>query len=104
MPFSPSRRTLPALIVAAILAIMSPGIARATPFGDPGEARGLVRKILDGATGWVRTFLTPVWQATGSGLDPNGGPTPNGDTGSGLDPDGRPTSNSDSGSGLDPNG
>lgn len=104
MSFSPSRRTLAALTVAAILALTSPGIAQAMPFGDPGESRGLVQKLLDGAAGWVRTFLVPLWQANGSGLDPNGGPTPNGDNGSGLDPSGRPTSSGDSGSGLDPNG
>ena len=104
MPISPSRRILAVLSVAALLALASPGVARALPLDPAGESRGFLQQLLDGAAGWIRIFLTPVWQATGSGLDPSGGPNPNGDNGSGLDPDGRPTPNSDNGSGLDPNG
>jgi len=104
MLLSPSRRTLAALSVTAILALVSPGIARARPFSDAGEARGLVQQFLDGAAGWVQSFLAPLWQANGGGLDPSGTPDPIGDNGSGLDSDGGPTSNDDNGSGLDPNG
>jgi hypothetical protein len=98
MPLSPSRRTLAVLSVAALLALASPGVARALPLDAAGESRGFVQQLLDGAADWVRTFLAPMWQANGSGLDPNG------DTGSGLDPNGRPPSNGDNGSGLDPDG
>lgn len=92
MLLSPSRRTLAVLTVAALLALASPGTARALPVDGPGEPRGLVQQLLDGAAGWVRSLLAPLWQ------------TDEGDTGSGLDPDGRPTSDGDTGSGLDPNG
>ncbi|MFP5284756.1 MAG: hypothetical protein ACLGI9_03365 [Thermoanaerobaculia bacterium] len=93
MLLSPSRRrTLAVLTVAALLALASPGAARALPVDGPGEPRGLIQQLLDGAAGWVRSFLAPLWQAD------------EGDTGSGLDPDGRPTSSGDNGSGLDPNG
>ena len=104
MPLSPSRRALAVLTVAAILALASPGVVRALPLDSPGESRGFVQQLLDGAAGWVRTFLAPLWQANGSGLDPSGRPNPNGDTGSGLDPNGKPTSNGDGGSGIDPDG
>jgi hypothetical protein len=94
MPLSPSRRTLAVLSVAAILALASPGVVRALPLDAAGESRGFVQQLLDGAAGWVRTFLAPLWQAdegdTGSGLDPDGRSTSSGDTGSGLDPNGRP--------------
>ena len=94
MPLSPSRRALAVLTVAALLALASPGIARALPIDGPGEPRGLVQQLLDGAAAWVQSFLVPLWQAdegdNGSGLDPNGRPTSSGDTGSGLDPNGRP--------------
>ena len=88
MPLSPSRRTLAVLTVAALLALASPGVARALPLDTPRESRGFIQQLLDGAASWARTFLTPLWQATGSGLDPDGKPTSNGDTGSGLDPHG----------------
>ena len=94
MPLSPSRRTLAAVAVAAVLLLSSPAAVRALPFEGPGEPRGLA--------GWLLAFLSPLWEANGSGLDPSG--NPNGDTGSGLDPNGRPTSNGDNGSGLDPDG
>ena len=94
MPLSPSRRTLAVLTVAALLALSSPGIARALPLDSPRESRGLVQQLFDGAAGWVRTFLVPLWQAdegdTRQTIDPNGRPTSNDDNGSGLDPDGRP--------------
>ncbi len=90
MPLSPSRHTLAVLTVAALLALASPGVARALPLDPAGESRGFIQQLLDGAAGWVRTFVVPLWQATGSGLDPSGGPNPNGDSGSGLDPNGRP--------------
>lgn len=94
MPLSPSRRILAVLTVAALLALASPGVARALPLDAAGESRGFVQQLLDGAAGWVRTFLAPVWQANGSDgrgtLDPDGRPTSNDDTGSGLDPNGRP--------------
>ena len=92
MPLFPSRRTLAALTVAALLALASPGIARALPVDGPGEDRDFVQQFLDGAAGWVRSFLAPLWQAD------------EGDGRGGLDPDGRPTSNNENGSGLDPNG
>jgi hypothetical protein len=104
MLLSPSRRTLAVLTVAALLALASPGVARALPLDPAGESRGFAQQFLNAAAGWVRTFLAPVWQATGSGLDPSGSPSSNGDNGSGLDPNGKPTSNGDTGSGLDPNG
>lgn len=94
MPPSPSRRALAVLTLAALLALSSPGIARAQPIDRAGEPRGFIQQFLDGAAAWVQSFLVPLWQAgegdNGSGLDPNGRPTSSGDTGSGLDPDGRP--------------
>lgn len=90
MPLSPSRRTLAVLTVAALLALASPGIARALPIDRPGEPRSFAQQFFDSATRWALSFLPPLWQATGSGLDPSGKPTSNVDTGSGLDPDGRP--------------
>lgn len=94
MPLFLSRRTLAVLTVAALLALVSPGTARALPLDRPGESRGFVQELLDGAAEWARSFLAPLWQAdkgdTGSGLDPNGRPTSSGDAGSGLNPDGRP--------------
>lgn len=92
MPLSPSRRTLAAVAVTAALFLSSPAV-RALPIEEPGASRGIVQEVLREAAGWVRTFLSPLWQATGSGLDPSGKPSPpqtDGDAGSGLNPDGRP--------------
>jgi hypothetical protein len=78
-----SRRTLAALAVAATL------------------ATGFFERTLALFTEWPQHLLS-LWEATGSGLDPDGATTSS-DRGSSLDPDGA-TTNDDRGSSLDPNG
>lgn len=67
-----SRRSLAALALAAIL--FSGFFERAFA-------------LLARFSGWPQG-LSSLWEANGSSLDPNGGPTSNGDRGSSLDPNG----------------
>jgi hypothetical protein len=96
-----SRRTLVTLTMAATLTLASPAVARSLPTPNLEASRSPVQQLLQGAVGWVHSLLAPLWDETGSGLDPDGAPTT--DTGSGLDPSGSQTDD-DTGSGLDPNG
>jgi hypothetical protein len=88
MSLVPSRRTLAALIVAAILASVFPRSAQALPVLGPRAHPGLVEQALARVTEWSQALFSVLWEATGSGLDPDGA-SANGDNGSGLDPDGR---------------
>jgi hypothetical protein len=50
-------------------------------------------------------FLSSVWSETGSRIDPNGAPAPQGDEGSHIDPNGGClTPHGDEGSHIDPDG
>jgi hypothetical protein len=49
-------------------------------------------------------FLASIWSESGSHIDPNGDPAPQGDEGSRIDPNGATASHSDEGPELDPNG
>lgn len=118
MPFFVSRRTLAALTAATLIAVASPGIAGAAPLGHPGETRGFVQQLFDGAAAWAESFLAPLWQREGNGFDPHGNPSGRtynrGDhrglhgaweeEGNGFDPHGDPRPTGDAGWGLDPEG
>lgn len=96
MSLAPSRRALAALTVATTLSLSMPGIAQALPSPDREEPRGFLQQILAGPAGWVQSFLI-LWEANGSGLDPDGAPTNQADPTAGQ-------ADSDAGSSLDPSG
>lgn len=94
MSLVPSCRALAVLALAATLS--SPAIARPMPSPDREEPRSFLQQVLDGPAGWVRPLAT-LWGASGSGLDPSGAPTNQGDPTDGQ-------ADSDAGSSLDPSG
>lgn len=83
-----SRRTLAALAIAASLVSVFPRSAQALPILGPRDHPGLIEQALTRVTEWSHSLFSVLWEATGSGLDPDGATT-NGDRGSSLDPDGR---------------
>lgn len=94
MSLVPSFRALAVLTLAATLS--APAIAQPLPSPAREEPGGFLQQILAGPAGWVQSFLI-LWEANGSGLDPDGAPTNQDDPTAGQ-------ADSDAGSGLDPNG
>lgn len=106
MSHAPLRRRLPALLVAASLALV-PAAAQARPLDGtpehpaaltlPGQAVALFGNL------WH--LLTSLWGKSGPSIDPDGSPAPTSPTpdnsGPSIDPDGSP---GDGGGSIDPNG
>jgi hypothetical protein len=86
-------RNVRSIAFALLLVFVSASAAQALPLGDARES-GLVSRMLS----WIGTLLspelTPIWEAEGSQMDPNGLPknnnssAPTTDEGSQMDPNG----------------
>ncbi len=93
-------RALAALVLLAALALPSTASPQTRPAAGKKAPAVAVRTAEAGLFHRLWSLLTPIWGATGSGLDPDGRGTPTGtpangtaspagDTGSGLDPNGK---------------
>jgi hypothetical protein len=88
------RRAVFGLLTLLALTFLSPTLATARPLQAEQAARPAAERAEAGFgfLAQVRGFLSLLWAANGSGLDPDGAHTTSGttgDNGSGLDPNGR---------------
>ena len=86
-------RNVRSIALALLLVLVSASAAQALPLGEGGGS-GLVSRIMNRIEALLSPVLTPVWEAAGSQMDPNGDPQNNN----------WPAPTTDEGSQMDPNG